>query len=88
MIGFIRLAVFGFIGLTVLYFLVSIYSRSTRREELEKAWGAEQGPGDRDGFIAAGMAEYEKGLRKKLIWLVYVIPTLAVIAAVYLLNFA
>jgi hypothetical protein len=34
------------------------------------------------------MEQYEKGLRKKLIWLVYVIPTLAVIAALYLLNFA
>ncbi|WP_323007212.1 hypothetical protein [Pseudorhodobacter sp.] len=88
MIGMIRLAVFGFLGMTVMYFLLSIYSRSTQREELEKEWDAEQGPGDRDDFIAAGMAAYEKGLRKKLIWLVYVIPTLAVIAAIYLLNFA
>ncbi len=88
MIGMIRLAVFGFLGLTILYFLVSIYSRSTQREELEKEWDAAQGPGERDDFIAAGMVAYEKGLRKKLIWLVYVIPTLAVIAAIYLLNFA
>lgn len=93
MIGFLRLAFFGYIALTILYFLLSIYSRSTQREELEKAWDAAEGPdrqamGTRDDFIAAGMAKYEKGLRKKLIWLVYVIPTLAVIAAVYLLNFA
>ncbi|RUS58838.1 hypothetical protein EGN72_18125 [Pseudorhodobacter sp. E13] len=88
MIGFMRLAVFGLIGLTVLYVLVSIYSRSTQREELEKEWDAAQGPGEREDYIAAGMAQYEKGLRKKLIWLVYVIPTIAVIAAVYLLNFA
>lgn len=88
MIALMRLAVFGFIGLTIMYFLVSIYSRSTRREELEKVWDAAQGPGGRDEFIAEGMAAYEKSLRKKLIWLVYIIPTLAVIAAVYLLNFA
>lgn len=88
MIAMIRLAVFGFIGMTIMYVLLSIYSRSTRREALEKKWDADQGPGDRDEFIAAGMAAYEKGLRKKLIWLVYVIPTLAVIAAIYLLNFA
>lgn len=88
MIGMIRLAVFGFLGMTVMYFLLSIYSRSTQREELEKTWDAAQGPGERDAFIDAGMAAYEKGLRKKLIWLVYVIPTLAVIAAIYLLNFA
>lgn len=88
MIGMFRLALFGYLGLTVMYFLVSIYSRSIQREELEKEWDANQGPGERDAFIAAGMADYEKGLRKKLIWLVYVIPTLAVIAAIYLLNFA
>lgn len=88
MIGMIRLAVFGFLGMTVMYFLIGLYSRSTQREELEKEWDAAQGPGEREEFIAAGMAAYEKGLRKKLIWLVYVIPTLAVIAAIYLLNFA
>jgi Ca2+/Na+ antiporter len=88
MIAFLRLAFFGYIALTVLYFLVSIYSRSTYREELEKEWDANMGPGDRAAFIDRGMADYEKGLRKKLIWLVYVIPTLAVIAALYLLNFA
>jgi Ca2+/Na+ antiporter len=93
MIGFLRLAFFGYIALTVLYFLLAIYSRSTQREELEKEWDAAEAQGDhtlgaRDDFIAAGMEQYEKGLRKKLIWLVYVIPTLAVIAALYLLNFA
>ena len=51
MIGFIRLAVFGFIGLTVLYFLVSIYSRSTRREELERRGVLNKGRG-----IAMGLS--------------------------------
>jgi len=88
MIGPIRLVIFGFIGLTILYFLLSVYSRSLRREELENLWDADQGPGERESFIDEGMLAYEKGLRKKLIWLVYVIPTLAVIAAIYLLNFA
>lgn len=88
MTAFIRLAVFGLIGLTVIYVLVSIYSRSLQREELEKEWDAAQGPGARDDYIAAGMQAYEQGLRKKLIWLVYVIPTLVVTALVYLLNFA
>tara|TARA_R110002096_G_scaffold47539_19_gene126767 strand:- start:627 stop:893 length:267 start_codon:yes stop_codon:yes gene_type:complete len=88
MIGVVRLVVFGFIGLTILYFLMSVYSRSLRREELEKLWDAAEGPGERQDFIDEGMNTYEKSLRKKLIWLVYVIPTLAVIAAIYLLNFA
>jgi ABC-type multidrug transport system permease subunit len=88
MIGLFRLMLFGFIGMTIMFFLLNVYSRSVQREELEKEWDATQSPGDRDEFIASGMAAYEKGLRKKLIWLVYVLPTLAVIAAIYLLNFS
>lgn len=88
MIGFLRLAIFGFIALTIIYVLVSIYSRSVRREKLEKAWDAAQGPGDRDAFIAAGMEAYRTGLRRRLIWLVYIIPTAVVLGLLYVLNFA
>ncbi|HMO06927.1 MAG TPA: hypothetical protein PKD10_04665 [Paracoccaceae bacterium] len=87
MIPLVRLAVFGFIALSVIYVLVSIYSRSVRRERLEKQWDAAQGPGDRAAFIAAGMEAYNKGLRRRLLWLVYIIPTAVVSALVYLLNF-
>jgi len=55
MIAFLRLAVFGFIGLSVVYVLMSIYSRSVRREELEKSWAADHpdggDPDGRDAFI-------------------------------------
>ena len=37
----VRLVVFGFIGLTVVYLAVSWYSSSVRREKLENAWDAE-----------------------------------------------
>lgn len=84
--GFVRLVIFGFIILTGIYFLVSIYSRSVRRERLEKHW-AEKFPdgGDpaaRDVFIADGMAQYHSSLRPKLILLVYVIPV-GLVAAIH-----
>ncbi len=87
MIAFIRLAVFGFIGLSVVYLLVSIYSRSIRREKLEKHFDAGGVEGDRDTYIRTGMQAYEKGLRKKLIWLVYIIPMVVVGTTVYLVNY-
>ncbi|MFV2051866.1 hypothetical protein [Aliiroseovarius sp. YM-037] len=91
MIALIRLAIFGFIAMTVVYFAVSIYSRSVRREKLEDTWDEENSGRDdkaaRDAYIEAGMKEYENGLRKKLIWLVYVIPTVAIIALIYFINF-
>ncbi|MDI3336934.1 hypothetical protein QKW60_10975 [Defluviimonas aestuarii] len=89
MIAFVRLAVFGLIAMTIMYWLLSVYSRSVERERLEKEWDAEQGGGEsatRDAYIEAGMKSYEKSLRAKLIWLVYVVPTLAVLVLIYLTN--
>ena len=90
MIGAIRLIVFGFLALSALYLAVSVYSRSVRREKLEDRW-AEDHPGDddspeREAYIEEGMIEYQNGLRRKLIWLVYVIPTVAVIAISIIVN--
>ncbi|MGB3317299.1 MAG: hypothetical protein WBB85_23185 [Albidovulum sp.] len=89
MIAFVRLAVFGFAAMTIMYVLLSIYSRSVERERLEKQWDAERSGDDpeaRDAYIEAGMTSYEKSLRAKLIWLVYVVPTLAVLVLIYLTN--
>ena len=85
-LGWIRLFVFGFVGLTIVYWLVSIYSRSVRRETLEKRFDAGGVEGDRDAYIEAGMESYEKGLRKRLIWLVYIIPMVAMALTIYLVN--
>ena len=90
MIALLRLSIFGFIALTVLYVCVSIYSRSVRREKLEKRWDAapgEGGPEARDAYIEKGMAEYQGGLRRKLIVLVYVVPITVVLVLLYLTNF-
>ena len=80
--AFVRLVVFGFIALTVVYVLVSLYSRSVRREKLENLW-AEEHPGSEDmaaraAFIESGMQRYQNGLRRRLILLVYIIPVLLV----------
>ncbi len=91
MIAFLRLAVFGFIAMSVMYVALSIYSRSVRREELEKEWDADHPDGGdaeaRDAHIEAGMQAYQGSLRRKLIWLVYVIPTIVVLVLLYLTNY-
>lgn len=87
MIAMVRLGVFGFLFLCVVYVLVSIYSRSIRREKLEDEWDEEIKTGDRDAFIAAGMKDYDGSLRKKLILLVFVIPVGVVIGMLYFINF-
>lgn len=87
MIGIIRLAVFGFLFLAVIYLLVSVYSRSVRREKLENKWDDEVKEGDRDVYISEGMKDYEGSLRKKLIVLVFIVPIVVVIAMLYIINF-
>ncbi len=88
--GLIKLVVFGFIGLSVIYFAISVYSRSVRREKLEK-WWAEENPGSDDmaaraAYVERGMAEYNASIRPKLILLVYIIPTLVVIGTLVATN--
>ncbi|MCO4847505.1 MAG: hypothetical protein KC448_05975 [Yoonia sp.] len=88
--AFVRLVVFGFLALSVIYLSVAIYSRSVRREKLEEAW-AEENPADtdtpaRDAFIAKGIADYNASYRPKLIALVYVVPTVIVAAIIYITN--
>ncbi len=88
--GLIRLVIFGFIAMTILYFAISIYSRSIRREKLENRW-AEENPGSddleaREAYVEKGMAEYNASIRPKLIGLVYVVPTLLIIATLIAVN--
>ncbi len=88
--GFIKLVVIGFVALTIVYWSVSIYSRSVRREKLEKSWSADHPQSTdkaaRDDYIAKGMADYDSGFRKKLIFLVYVVPVVTVSAILILTN--
>lgn len=86
-VGWLRLALVGFLVLTLAYWLVSAYSRSVRREALEAEW--EAGPQDRDRaeFIAEGLRAYQNGLRRRLILLIYIVPAIVIPAIIYILNF-
>lgn len=88
MVAFFKLALFGYIALTVIYWLLSIYFRSVERERLEKDYDRGGIEGTRDGHVARGLAEYERSLRRRLIGLVFVIPTAVVAALVWILNFS
>ncbi len=88
--GFIKLVVFGFIGLTVIYFSIAIYSKSVRKERLENEYdaanpdGGEEGA--RDAYVEKGMVAYNNSIRPKLIGLVYVIPVVTVSVIAYVIN--
>ena len=85
--GFVRLVVFGFIALSVIYLSLSLYSRSVRRERLEEEWDALRPDGvDRDTYVERGIRAYNNSLRPKLLLLVYIVPTVLVGTIVYVTN--
>ncbi|MCG6904250.1 MAG: hypothetical protein LJE68_16380 [Rhodobacter sp.] len=88
--GLLRLVVFGFLALSVIYLAVWFYSRSVRREKLEKKWDAQHPDGGdieaRKAYIDQGMKDYHAGIRPKLILLIYVIPAVLVIGTLIVTN--
>lgn len=87
MFALFRLIIVGFVLLTIVYLCLSLYSRLVRRRKLAAEW-EETRQGDRDAFIEKGLEEYDSSLRRKLIFGVYVVPTVLVALIVYLTNFA
>lgn len=82
----LELFILAAVGLPAVYGFVSLYSRSVRREKLENEFDAGGVAGTREAHVAEGMAHYEKGLRKRLILLVYVIPIALIIGIAYVVN--
>jgi hypothetical protein len=85
-IGWLRMLFFALVGLTVVYFLVSVYSRSVRRERLEETFDAGGIAGDRNEYIRQGMAAYDKGLRKRLLLLIYIVPLAVMFITAAIVN--
>ena len=88
--GFVRLVVVGFVILSIIFVCVSLYSRSVRRERLEKHWDANPPEGAdadaRSAYVEQGMSEYFSGFRRRLVLLVYIVPTVVVGLIFYFTN--
>lgn len=84
----IRLAIVGFLVLSIIYVCVSLYSRSKRKAKLATWWEEAGRPGDREAYIRAGLEEYDGSLRRRLILAIYVVPAAMVGLIIYLVNYA
>lgn len=87
MAALMRLLIFGLIGLTLLYLGLSWHFRAQRRKRMAQDWEEAGRPGNREAYIAEGMAQYERSLRRKLLWLVYILPVSAMLLLIWLTNF-
>ncbi|WP_151719566.1 hypothetical protein [Gemmobacter serpentinus] len=86
MIAILRAWALAFVILTVFYWLLRIFFRSTRREKLEKRFAARGMEGDRDAWVEAQMKDYNRSLRVRLLWLVYILPMAGIGITIYLVN--
>ncbi len=92
MIALVRLAAVVIAIEALFYVLISIYVRSLQVEKLEETWDARHPDraGDtpeRDAFIRRSMVGFEKTLRARLVGLVLVLPFVAIMVIVYLVNY-
>jgi hypothetical protein len=85
--AWVRLSIILLILLSVVYVCLSWYSRSMRREKLEKLYDAGGQVGPREQFIEDGLRAYEGSLRRKLIWGVYIIPVILIAVMIYVINY-
>ena len=86
-----RLIIVLIMAETLFYLLLRGYLRSRRTERLEDIWDArhpDQAGNDpaRREFVRKALVGFEKTLKVRLLVLVFIIPTLAVMGIVYLVN--
>lgn len=87
MFGFIKFFFIGFIGLTVLYLLLTVYVRSLIRERLENDWREKGSIGTRDDYVQKGLDDYARSIRPKLLLGVYIFPLITFCVIFYMTNF-
>lgn len=87
MVAMFRLMFIGFVLLSVVYIVLSIYARAVKRRALHEAFAQSGASGDEAEFVQQGLQDYQKRLRRRLILGVYVVPLSVVALMVYLTNF-
>ncbi|AUH32480.1 hypothetical protein [Paracoccus tegillarcae] len=91
MIALFRLLLLVLLLEVAFYLLIRLYLRSLRREALENEW-ASRHPDQvgnnpaRDEFVRRSMVGFDKSLKGRLLWLVFIIPTATIMGIVYWVN--
>lgn len=84
--GFLRPLLVFFLVLVALHLVVRVWLRLRERRRLAEEWELGPQEGDREAFMDSGMDEYDRSLRKRLLWLTIVLPMAGLILLLYVLN--
>ena len=84
--GFLRVLFAFLLVLVAIHLALRLWLRLRERRRLAEEWEAGPRQGDREAFMASGMADYDRSLRKRLLWLTIVLPMAGLALLLYLLN--
>ena len=84
--GFIRVLLVFLLVLVAIHLVLRLWLRLRERRRLSEEWELSGGQGDREAFLRAGMADYDRSLRKRLLWLTIIGPMAGLILLLYLVN--
>lgn len=91
MAAFFRLILFVLIAQMVFHLMLRLYLRSQAHERLEGIWDARH-PGlagnnpARRAFVRKAMIGFDKSLKVRLLWLIYILPGLTIVGIVWWVN--
>lgn len=80
---FARVVLIALVAMTVIYLSLWHYLRALHRDRLLAEW---DGPGDPRLHVRGRMTAYERRLKRRLIVLVYLLPSAAMILFVAITN--
>ena len=84
----LRLIVFAFVVLSIVYVSVTLWSRAVHRDRLRRQWVEEGSVGDVERYVEAGMVEYRRSFRRHLTLAIYIVPATVLALIVYFVNYA
>ena len=84
--GVFRVLFVFFLVLVAIHLVLRLVLRFRERRRLAEEWEAGPQEGDREAFMDRGMADYDRSLRKRLLWLTIVLPMAGLILLLYLVN--
>ena len=84
--GFLRVLFVVLLVLVAIHLGLRLWLRLRERRRLAEEWETGPREGDREAFMDGGMADYDRSLRKRLLWLTIVLPMAGLILLLYVLN--
>jgi len=83
----VRNIIFIVFVLSVIYAVLSTTGRFKQRKRLLSEYKASQLSGNKEVFIAKGLAQYDRSMRPKLFLFVFFIPIIIIITLIYLAQY-